>query len=135
MSYEFARELDHRYAERKAAHKPIPHDTFTRNCYRQPSLTEADVLPEPYRNDGTYDILRSAETGESVVLADWRGTKVRDRAKHRLGTLSINVHELADEGEEDVRVLQRYFEDYVLPLSEIPKEESDSDDEERQHEI
>jgi hypothetical protein len=27
---------------------------------------------EPYRNDGTYDIIRCQNTGESVLMADWQ---------------------------------------------------------------
>ncbi|RYH30612.1 hypothetical protein EON65_04585 [archaeon] len=49
LSYGFARELDQRNAERKKAGKRVPQDTFSRLCYRQPSLTEREVLPEPYR--------------------------------------------------------------------------------------
>jgi hypothetical protein len=118
LSYGFARELDHRNAERKAAGKSTPHDSFSTTCYRQPSLTEREVLPEPYRNDGTYDILRS-DTGESVVMADWQNH--RDMRK---GSLSLNVHELVDEGEEDLIVLREYFQEVVLPLSKVPEEEA-----------
>lgn len=117
LSYGFARELDHRNTERKVAGKTTPHDTFREACYRQPSLTEGDVLPEPYRNDGNYDILQSRETGEKVVMADW------NRA-NRKGSISINVHELLDEGEEDPIVLQDYFDAVVLPLSKVPAVES-----------
>jgi len=81
-------------------------------------LTEVEVFPEPYRNDGTYDIIRNATTGESIVLHDFRNARY-----NRLGSLSINVHELTDEGEEDQRVLEEYFHEVVLPLSEMPKEE------------
>jgi hypothetical protein len=52
LSYGFAKELDHRNNERKAAGKTVPHNTFIKTLYRQPSLTEKDILPEPYRNDG-----------------------------------------------------------------------------------
>lgn len=40
--------------------------------------------------------------------------------RNRRGSLSINVHELTDEGEEDPRVLELYFRDVVLPLSKVP---------------
>jgi hypothetical protein len=132
LSYGFAKELDHRNVERKAAGKPIPQDSFSKTLYRQPSLTDAAVYPEPYRNDGTYDVLRSAETGEQVVLADWH-----NKRKIRRGSLSINVHELTDEGEEDQRVLEEYFREVVLPLSKIPLEqranEHDVDVAEQEH--
>jgi hypothetical protein len=49
----------------------------------------------------------------------------RNAPKNRRGSLSINVHELTDEGEEDQRVLEEYFHDFVLPLSEIPKEDEE----------
>ena len=49
LSFAFAKELDIRNLERKEAGKPIPHDSFTPICYRQPSLTEKEVYPEPYR--------------------------------------------------------------------------------------
>eukprot|EP00981_Chlorochromonas_danica_P010657 scaffold3296_cov159-Ochromonas_danica.AAC.24 len=82
----------------------------------------ADVLPEPYRNDGNYDILHARDTGEKVVMADW------NRA-NRKGSLSLNVHELVDEGEEDPIVLQDYFESVIIPLSKLP----DPADVESQH--
>ena len=121
LSYGFARELDHRNVERKAAGKITPHDTFSKDLYRQPSLTEKETLPEPYRNDGTYDVLKYAETGESVVMADWRNHRM-----NRRGSLSINVHELTDEGEEDHRVLTEYWKEVVLPLAVVPDEETGS---------
>ena len=43
LSYQFARELDHRNAERRLAGKFTPHDTFKKTLYRQPSLTEQAV--------------------------------------------------------------------------------------------
>jgi hypothetical protein len=48
----------------------------------------SSYFPTP---SGTYDILRSAETGESVLMSDWRDFRTRR------GSLSINVHELTDE--------------------------------------
>ena len=51
------------------------------------------------------------------MFADWhRG------ASNRKGSLSINVHELVDEGEEDIMVLKQYFNDVVFPLSQLPSE-------------
>jgi hypothetical protein len=103
LSYVFARELDHRNRERKAANLSTPHKAFSPTMYRQVSLTAPAVYPEPYRNDGTYDVLRSATTGESVVMSDWRNRHKKQRR------LSINVHELTDEGEEEQQVLEEYW--------------------------
>ncbi len=66
--------------------------------------------------------MRYAETGESVVMADWRNHR-----KNRRGSISINVHELTDEGEEDPKVLEEYFREVVLPLSVVPDKDSDEE--------
>lgn len=105
----------------KAEGLETPVDSFTKECYRQPSLTEPEVLPEPYRNDGSYDIIRST-TGEVALMHDFRPNK------RYLGSISINVHELVDEGEENPLVLKQYFEDTVLPLSVIPPPSSEHGD-------
>eukprot|EP00597_Dinobryon_sp_UTEXLB2267_P009397 CAMPEP_0170086304 /NCGR_PEP_ID=MMETSP0019_2-20121128/21018_1 /TAXON_ID=98059 /ORGANISM="Dinobryon sp., Strain UTEXLB2267" /LENGTH=640 /DNA_ID=CAMNT_0010303293 /DNA_START=83 /DNA_END=2005 /DNA_ORIENTATION=+ len=120
LSYGFARELDHKYKERQAQGKRTPHDTFTKTLYRQPSLTEKAVYPEPYRNDGTYDLIRSQNTEEIIVMSDWGRSK-----KNRVGSISINVHELVDEGEECQPVLEQYFSELVLPLARQADEEED----------
>ena len=75
-------------------------------------MTEKEVYPEPYRNDGTYNVLTCQTTGEEVVMADWAGTRAA-----RTGSISINVHELVDEGEENQIVLEKYFEEFVYPLA------------------
>ncbi|RYH30611.1 hypothetical protein EON65_04580 [archaeon] len=83
-----------------------------------------------YRNDGTYDILRG-EGGESVVMADWgrgrrgeRGWGGRDRTGR--GSLSLNVHELVDEGEEDEVVLKEYFNTFVMSLADQIERDEES---------
>jgi hypothetical protein len=107
-----------------------------------PLLFIGDALPEPYRNDGTYDILRSdtgeylyvftciysniltlCAAGERVVMADWNNHRAM-----RKGSLSLNVHELVDEGEEDIMVLREYFNEVVLPLSELPQSSASAGD-------
>ena len=45
----------------------------------------------------------------------------------RSGSISINVHELVDEGEENQRVLEQYFQDRVLPLAAATEEEEEDD--------
>jgi hypothetical protein len=113
LSYGFAKELDLRDQERRRLGKSTPHDTFSKTCYRQPSLTEGSVFPEPFRDDGSYIALRDLDTQEMTVSRDWRN--------NRRGSLSINVHELADEGEENSLVLETYFKEVVMPLSKPPK--------------
>ena len=109
LSYGFARELDHRNQEKKAAGQRTPYDTFDKMLYRQPSLTEKEVYPEPYRNDGSYDALRTAGDDDAALQTEWFD---------RRGSISINVHELEDEAEENQKVLEQYFKDVVLPLAQ-----------------
>lgn len=113
LSYGFAKELDLRDQERRRLGKSTPHDTFSKTCYRQPSLTEGNVYPEPFRDDGSYIALRDLDTQEMTVSRDWRN--------NRRGSLSINVHELTDEGEENALILDTYFHEVVVPLSRPPK--------------
>jgi hypothetical protein len=87
-------------------------------------LTEKEVFPEPYRNDGTYNILRCQTTGEEVVMSNWTA----GRNVGRSGSISINVHELVDEGEENQRVLEQYFQDRVLPLATETEEEEEEEE-------
>lgn len=125
LSYGFARELDQRNLERMANGLSVPHDTFTKTLYRQPSLTEDAIYPEPYRKDGTYDILKCKATGEAVVMSDWTNHRT-----NRRGSISINMNELADENEEDQIVLEEYFREFVLPLAnEIENQNYYSDEE------
>ena len=120
LSFAFAKELDIRNSERKEAGKPIPHDSFTPVCYRQPSLTEKEVYPEPYRKDSTYSYLRKAVQG-----SESRGQYSKYR--RRRGSVSIDVMELNDEVEEDHDVLKVYFDEVVLPLSKIQEESQQGD--------
>jgi hypothetical protein len=113
LSYGFAKELDLRDQERRRLGKSTPHDTFSKTCYRQSSLTEGSVFPEPFRDDGSYIALRDLDTQEMTVSRDWRN--------NRRGSLSINVHELTDEGEENGLILETYFKEVVVPLSKPPK--------------
>lgn len=123
MSYGFARQLDAvNESEIKEGHK-TPHDFFTKTCYRQPSLIEPEIYPEPYRNDGTYDLLTCKTTGETVVLADWKHIR-----QNRVGSISINVDELVDEGEENPLVLKEYWNEIVLPMAVPPDSSHGSDD-------
>ena len=46
----------------------------------------------------------------------------------RSGSISINVHELVDEGEENQRVLEQYFQDRVLLLATATEEEEEDND-------
>ena len=118
LSFAFAKELDIRNNERKEAGKPIPHDSFTPICYRQPSLTEKEVYPEPYRKDSTYSYLRKAVQGSET-----RGQYSKYR--RRRGSVSIDVMELNDEVEEDYEVLKVYFDEVVLPLSKLSEGSQD----------
>ena len=53
-------------------------------------------------------------------MSDWRA----DRAVARSGSISINVHELVDEGEENQKVLEEYFKDRVLPLAKEAEDDA-----------
>lgn len=121
LSYKFAREIDLMNEERRKLGKPTPVDEFRQDCYRQPSLTDKEVLPEPYRNDGSYITAYDVELNRKTVITDFRNMR-----ENRRGSISINVHELLDEGEEDQQVLEQYFREVVLPLSKKPRPEDAS---------
>jgi hypothetical protein len=132
LPLEFAKELDIRNRERAAAGKPVPHDVFTKECYRQPALTEGDVYPEPFRDSSIqmYLVDRSnsltsnangyseLESGEGHTQGQGQGQETRPRNRlQRKGSLSLNVAELIDDGEHDPWVMKNYFENVVLPLA------------------
>lgn len=121
LSYKFAREIDLMNEERRKIGKPTPVDEFRQDCYRQPSLTDKEALPEPYRNDGSYITARDVERNTATVIADFKNMR-----QNRRGSISINVHELLDEGEEDQAVLEQYFREVVLPLSKKPRVEDEN---------
>jgi len=125
LSFGFAKELDARNAERRAAGRPVPHDGFRKDLYRQPALTEQEVYPEPYRRDTSYDHLRQPPSEEDleaaagaggggeeheevpeVVAALRRAARRHPSRTYRAGTMSINVHEELDQGENCQRVLK-----------------------------
>lgn len=124
LSLAFAKELDYRNKERKTAGKVVPHDLFRPEAYRQPSLTESQVFPEPYRIDGSEDVLNrttdladldtSSYSSRSLQLSGYgRSWRARDRR----GSMSLNVHEHIDEDEVDQRVSEEYFHEFVVPLA------------------
>ena len=112
---EFAKELDIRNRERKAAGKPVPHDVFTTVCYRQPSLTEKDIYPEPFR-DSSFEYVADDNHDR-----DHGDHSYESYGRARRGSLSLNVQELVDEGETNPQVLKKYFDDVVLPLAHPEK--------------
>jgi hypothetical protein len=150
LPLEFAKELDIRNHERSAAGKPVPHDVFTTQCYRQPSLTEKAVYPEPFRDSSTdmFEIdnpLHAATIAAAAAASQSLGArdsyynvemgmspmssptspaggagavpKKTGRRRRRVGSLSLNVNEVIDNGENDPVVLKNYFEQVVLPLA------------------
>jgi hypothetical protein len=142
LPLEFAKELDIRNHERSAAGKPVPHDVFTTQCYRQPSLTEKAVYPEPFRDSstdmfeidnplhaaasqslGARDSYYNVEMGMSPMSSPTSPAgagavpKKTGRRRRRVGSLSLNVNEVIDNGENDPVVLKNYFEQVVLPLA------------------
>ena len=130
LSFGFAKELDHRNNERKAAGKPIPHESFRKDLYRQPSLTQQEVYPEPYRRDSSYEHLRQSASEEDLEAAAAAAAAADDdeallrsnqqqagmphhhhhhhhhRPRGSRGTMSINVHEELDQGEDCQAVLK-----------------------------
>ena len=69
LSLTFAKELDHRNTERKAAGKPTPQSLFREDMYRQPTLTEKLVYPEPYRLDDSDSEVDEEEGGGTGTAA------------------------------------------------------------------
>ena len=90
MSLTFAKELDHRNTERKAAGKPTPQSLFREDMYRQPTLTEKLVYPEPYRLDDSDSEVDEEEgvagtgagggLGDAYINGNGRGTSGRDKS-------------------------------------------------------
>jgi hypothetical protein len=116
LSFGFAKKIDHRNAERKSHNKPTPQDTFTKDLYRQPTLTEPPKYPEPYRKSGesASDVLSEQrhsrhEAGRSNSLADKHATN-----GFRLRSESINMHVVEDEVEDSKELLEKYFKLIVL---------------------
>jgi hypothetical protein len=48
--------------------------------------------------------------------------------QNRVGSISINVHEVTDEGEENPLILRQYWQDMIVPLSQLPSSMHGSDD-------
>lgn len=107
---------------RRTAGKPVPHDSFRKDLYRQPSLTQQELYPEPYRRDSSYEHLRQSPSEEDLEAAAsaaaataadddvalLRSTQQQHRPRGRgsRGTMSINVHEELDQGEDCQAVLK-----------------------------
>ena len=105
----------------RTAGKPVPHESFRKDLYRQPSLTQQELYPEPYRRDSSYEHLRQSPSEEDLEAAATaaaatatdddvallRSTQQnRPRGRGSRGTMSINVHEELDQGEECQAVLK-----------------------------
>jgi hypothetical protein len=100
----------------------VPHESFRKDLYRQPSLTEQELYPEPYRRDTSYDHLRQSSSEDDLEAAaaaapadddvallrnthqQQAGGRLRPRGSR--GTMSINVHEELDQGEDCQAVLK-----------------------------
>lgn len=94
LSFAFAKELDYRDDECRKNNRSVPHDTFKTECYRQPSLTEPPVYPEPYRC-----------------------AQLSAATKTRKESMSLDVYDTIDETDENIDVSKKYFEEYVIPLA------------------
>lgn len=55
LSFSSAKKIDNRNDLRKEANKPVPQDSFKKDLYRQPTLTERMQYPEPYRKIGEVE--------------------------------------------------------------------------------
>lgn len=55
LSLESAMDLDRRTEARRANRQPIPHDSFQKQMFRQPSLAEGRLKPMPYRRQKMGD--------------------------------------------------------------------------------
>jgi hypothetical protein len=106
LSLDYAKEIDHRNIERKAGGKPIPHDTFSQRTYRQPSLWEPKLYPEPYRR-----LIRHRAESMSYDETGWA-------RRGRRGSLSIDVLAIVDDEIEEEEELEEYFQDVVKRLAE-----------------
>lgn len=98
--------MDQRTYDRRQAHEPIPHETFTKLLYRQPSLTEEEVYPEPYRAHELYHYMHQNKEEQEPR-----------------GSLSIDIEDLTSHEETcDNNVLFNYFNDFVIPLAQEGEE-------------
>ena len=71
LSLEKAVELDHINAKRKKYNYSIPHASFNASLYRQPSLSEEEQQPEPYRTvAATQAHQQSVAARRSSIKAD-----------------------------------------------------------------
>jgi hypothetical protein len=144
LSFGLAKQIDHYNNSRKLAGQPLPHDSFDKHLFRQPTLTEPLQYPEPYRKEGEYGFLdentRAVANPLKILFDDvhksneerqWeRETAARLRRRHssgggsgsgtRLRSKSINVHAMTDESADTLEELEQYFHETVLPLSVIP---------------
>ena len=111
----------HLYVCVRSAGKSVPHESFRKDLYRQPSLTQQELYPEPYRRDNSYEHLRQSPSEEDLeaaataaaaadddvaLLSTTQQQQHRRRPRGSRGTMSINVHEELDQGEDCQAVLK-----------------------------
>ena len=108
LSFGFAKEFDQRSNEKKSSNKPTPHDTFNKILYRQPSLIEKAVYPEPYRSHSIINYFKQSDDNKNIERV--------------CGSLSIDLETLTVEGEHEHQALDNYFHDFVIPLAKEGEE-------------
>lgn len=113
----FAKELDHFNEELRKTGQPVPHDEFDPHCYMQPTLKQKAVYPEPYRVNREYEAMQEeVAAGSNLPNHDSSTTHSRKKGKGK-GSISINMYNIDDEREDDVKLLKHYFEKVVIPLA------------------
>ena len=108
LSLTFAKELDHRNTERKAAGKPTPQSLFREDMYRQPTLTEKLVYPEPYRLDDS-DSEVDEEVGAGTAAGGGLGEAYTGVRAHGKGDSKVGkyVNPLLYQDESESRSIKR----------------------------
>jgi len=118
-------------------------DFFVSTLYRQPSLIESAIYPEPHRAEllsrkhtisslgglgrerrGSSEggIAASTETYNPLVpMPEGGDSPSATSLRNRRGSISLNVHELVDDDDETFEQLEAYFNERVVPLSVVPQ--------------
>ena len=144
LAFGYAKTIDHSSDLAAESGRPRPQDFFSPTLYRQPSLLEKSVFPEPHRSElltrkhtattlsaltGGRERIGSADSDEggstynplmspSSIAGSDSGEIV---TRNRRGSMSLNVVELVEDGEETQEQLENYFNERVVPLSVVPE--------------
>jgi len=79
LSLESAKDLDRQVAEKKLKGFQIPHSSFKRNLFRQPSLVEGPLKPAPFQRTRTPIYIEKPQIPEPVVSYPVTNDRVADK--------------------------------------------------------